>query len=500
MNHEMANRHHSEKIARKMKSKGYVDDSSDARSRDTSDLRMPMPSLLPRKHHRRQRSDISEYTRASLTSNEQGFMSLDIKRRDPPLTTLTTLGAFATRNKEKKAARAEPVTHLGLIPIFNEKDITVSAQVGEGPLSQVFLVNIRNDSHQYVLKVPNEDNDLNFQVISELKHIEDMTPHPNLMLITGLVPIRPKICILSDYADMGSLDRLHNVEDMTNEKRFQEICRDVAAGLEHLHSFKIVHRNLRCSNLLMNRHGTVLICDYASTRVLFDKDYKRRPNPKLPFEWKAPESLLTNKHTYKSDIWSMGVTFWEILSKGKRPYSSKLKRAHIPKRRLIEGIANGNITLQVPKNARGSPPSAYIVRQCLQLLPNHRPMASTLLQTIRSSLNHKKHSKLNKRDEDQSSVNTKETVKEMVVPMKRRGRMAPPLQRQQSNGWRSDLHLLEGKMEKGNTDAYPVDISREGSNNASSSGDGGECPSPPPTPPPPAQVPRKKPSSHEHLD
>jgi len=446
-NNDEANREHSQKIARKIRRKGaryaMESDTDDLRSLDTSDMHMPMPGLLP-SHHRRQRSDTTHNTKRSMETQGLGWypgdFALDIKRMEEPQNTTAThttsgpapvVGGTAAlasmamtvprkveddeedkkSHKTAKSKRAEPMTYLGLMPIFNERDLTVSAPLGKGPLTQAFLVHLRGDRHQYVLKVPDEENDLNFQIMKELKTIEDLCPHPNVLVFSGLVPHGPKICLLSDYAEMGSLDRLHHIEDMTKESRFLEISRDVAAGLDHLHDSKILHRNLSCRNLLMKRNGTVLLSDYGSSQVLSDKDYKLRRNPKLPVEWAAPEVLLTNEHSFKSDVWSMGVTFWEILTKGKRPYSSLQKKMDLPQRQLADQIAAGSLTLKVPMwVSRKSPISGYVVRQCLQFHPSLRPTASTLLGSIRLNIDNS-HNNRDTRDGDESTQITNITSK-----------------------------------------------------------------------------------------
>jgi serine/threonine protein kinase len=50
-------------------------------------------------------------------------------------------------------------------------------------------------------------------------------------------------------------------------------------------------------------------------------DYYRAQNHgKWPIKWYAPECLLASKFTHRSDVWSFGVTLWELLSYGEKPY------------------------------------------------------------------------------------------------------------------------------------------------------------------------------------
>jgi serine/threonine protein kinase len=65
----------------------------------------------------------------------------------------------------------------------------------------------------------------------------------------------------------------------------------------------------------------VKIADFGMARFLNQDDYYRqRSNKPVPVKWMAPESVLQKIYTEKSDVWSFGVTSWEIFSLGKSPY------------------------------------------------------------------------------------------------------------------------------------------------------------------------------------
>mmetsp|Transcript_10899 Transcript_10899/g.21388 ORF Transcript_10899/g.21388 Transcript_10899/m.21388 type:complete len:87 (+) Transcript_10899:1224-1484(+) len=57
----------------------------------------------------------------------------------------------------------------------------------------------------------------------------------------------------------------------------------------------------------------ILIADYGLTQMLEDnKEYYRRKGSKFAWQWTAPEALETSRFTMSSDIWALGVTFWEV--------------------------------------------------------------------------------------------------------------------------------------------------------------------------------------------
>lgn len=82
--------------------------------------------------------------------------------------------------------------------------------------------------------------------------------HPKLLDFIGVVTLSNKICLVTELCALGSLDRLHTKFDLAQKDRFLRVAGDVAAGLAHLHTIPIVHRDIACRNLLMKSDGTVM--------------------------------------------------------------------------------------------------------------------------------------------------------------------------------------------------------------------------------------------------
>lgn len=87
----------------------------------------------------------------------------------------------------------------------------------------------------------------------------------------------------------------------------------IASGMKYLESLGFVHRDLSARNCLVGKGFTVKISDVAVYRTLFARDYFYIDGRgSLPVRWMAPETLLWEEWSSHSDVWSFGITLWEL--------------------------------------------------------------------------------------------------------------------------------------------------------------------------------------------
>ncbi|CAH2232133.1 jg20808 [Pararge aegeria aegeria] len=127
------------------------------------------------------------------------------------------------------------------------------------------------------------------------------------------------------------------VSHSSNLKRFLTSCRlghqaapatrelvdlgaQVACGLAYLHVQRLVHADIAARNCIVDEKLRLKVADNGLSRDLFPDDYHcLGDNENRPVKWMAPESLLQNQYTTASDVWSLGITLWELATLGASP-------------------------------------------------------------------------------------------------------------------------------------------------------------------------------------
>ncbi|KAM6957676.1 non-receptor tyrosine-protein kinase TYK2 [Aplochiton taeniatus] len=121
--------------------------------------------------------------------------------------------------------------------------------------------------------------------------------------------------LIMEYLPLGSLkDYLcNNHVGIAHSLLFaQQICQ----GMDYLHSKRYIHRDLAARNVLVENEGLVKIGDFGLTKYIPEGDiyYRVREDGVSPVYWYAIECLRESKFSFSSDIWSFGVTLYEILT------------------------------------------------------------------------------------------------------------------------------------------------------------------------------------------
>ncbi|CAH8488485.1 unnamed protein product [Schistosoma turkestanicum] len=97
----------------------------------------------------------------------------------------------------------------------------------------------------------------------------------------------------------------------------------ILSAAEYLHSINVIHEDIATRNCLLKCRTCVALSDSALSKDLFPEDYHcLGDNTNRPVKWLALEALVERKYTMATDVWSVGVTLWELITRGQQPYAS----------------------------------------------------------------------------------------------------------------------------------------------------------------------------------
>ncbi|ETW07434.1 TKL/DRK protein kinase, variant 1 [Aphanomyces invadans] len=140
--------------------------------------------------------------------------------------------------------------------------------------------------------------------------------HPNIVLFIGAC-IQPKLMILTEYCARRSLFYVIHTQAMYASMPWKYKVRmmlDAARGVAYLHSMRIIHRDIKSHNLLVDDDWRVKVADFGISKVL---DAGSQAFTQCGTSgWVAPEVLLDEDvgYTFKADNWSFGIVMWEMIA------------------------------------------------------------------------------------------------------------------------------------------------------------------------------------------
>ncbi|XP_065220153.1 fibroblast growth factor receptor 2-like [Planococcus citri] len=246
-----------------------------------------------------------------------------------------------------------------------------------------------------MLKDDHTDNDV-IDFVSEMELMKLIDHHPNILQLIGCCTQKTPLLILTEYAAKGNLknylQKLHIQHENVPENTLMKYALQIAQGMEYLASIKCIHRDLAARNVLVMVDLTMKIADFGLARNIRNKDYYKKTSAgRLPIKWMAPEAILHHHYTTKSDVWSFGILFWEIVTLGSEPYPAMKNMAE-----LLQALSK-NYRMEKPPNT--SSKVYNFIWDCWKYEPEHRPDFSTVVEILEALLTNTE-SKLNDQSED----------------------------------------------------------------------------------------------------
>ncbi|XP_059522434.1 tyrosine-protein kinase receptor UFO isoform X3 [Myotis daubentonii] len=214
--------------------------------------------------------------------------------------------------------------------------------------------------------------------------------HPNVMRLIGVCfqgseldgfPAPVVILPFMKHGDLHSFllySRLGDQPVFLPTQMLVKFMADIASGMEYLSTKRFIHRDLAARNCMLNENMSVCVADFGLSKKIYNGDYYRQGRiAKMPVKWIAIESLADRVYTSKSDVWSFGVTMWEIATRGQTPYPG------VENSEIYDYLHQGNRLKQPVDCLDGL---YALMSQCWELNPQDRPSFSQLREDLENTL------------------------------------------------------------------------------------------------------------------
>uniref|UniRef100_A0A7I4E4F0 non-specific serine/threonine protein kinase n=1 Tax=Physcomitrium patens TaxID=3218 RepID=A0A7I4E4F0_PHYPA len=204
--------------------------------------------------------------------------------------------------------------------------------------------------------------------------------HKNVVQFIGACTMPPNLCIITEYMSGGSVyDYLRNQKALLKMPMLLRVAIDVSKGMDYLHQNKIIHRDLKAANLLLDENEVVKVADFGVARVQSQSGVMTAETG--TYRWMAPEIIEHKPYGKKADMFSFGVVLWELLT-GKVPY------ADMTPLQAAVGVVQKGLRPTIPKNI--PPKLVDLLQRCWKTDPSERPEFSEttlILQEILKEVN-----------------------------------------------------------------------------------------------------------------
>uniref|UniRef100_A0A4W6BTP8 Tyrosine-protein kinase n=1 Tax=Lates calcarifer TaxID=8187 RepID=A0A4W6BTP8_LATCA len=278
--------------------------------------------------------------------------------------------------------------------VFHKRYLKELRELGEGHFGKVtlYLYDPANDGtgeRVAVKALKQENGHVPDGWIKEIEILKSLY-HSNIVKYKGCCTEMggQVVQLIMEYLPLGSL-RDYLPKRKLGVPQCLMFAQQICMGMEYLHSKRYIHRDLAARNVLVENDNLVKIGDFGLTKYIPEGEiyYRVREDGDSPVFWYAIECLKESKFSFSSDIWSFGVTLYEILTRCDHRQSPPVKFSE------MMGATQGQMTVMVlikllEKNLRLPCPKdcphevKLLMEQCWAADPAQRPSFGPLIEKL----------------------------------------------------------------------------------------------------------------------
>jgi len=256
--------------------------------------------------------------------------------------------------------------------------------INSGGMSDIWLATDANNKG-YALRLMHQRLRYNFGARRRFVHgceiLARITDHPGIIGYVEHGKINGQLYLLMEYLEAENLKELYARQDPVLVQNVAQILIDMAVALEHMHQNGFMHLDFKPENVLISRNASVRLVDFDLAQQIPEKPKRfSKNNPGTP-AYMAPEQLLGQPVTHHADIFSYGVTAYELLT-NQKPFPGETP-AEILKKQLDRSA------FLSPRQFNADLPVALekVILRCLERdIERRYPLMGVMLRELQAAL------------------------------------------------------------------------------------------------------------------
>ena len=254
-------------------------------------------------------------------------------------------------------------------------------QIGAGGMARVFLGRDEVLQRPVAVKILNPGHggtDIGTRFRREGRTAARLS-HPNIVQVFDAgedeFEGREASYIVMEYVSGGDLKGLIDEQGPLGNDELAKLGAEVSAGLAHAHASGVIHRDIKPHNILIDAYGRPKLTDFGIARALDSTQATQTGSYLGTALYSAPEQLQGEKVTPKSDVYSLGMTFYQAAV-GQAPFTGtpiEIASQHVSREPTVPSVLGADLSDEVEK----------LILDCVQKDPELRPAAEEVHERLR---------------------------------------------------------------------------------------------------------------------
>jgi eukaryotic-like serine/threonine-protein kinase len=231
----------------------------------------------------------------------------------------TVTGSFKRINKKEKAHDSEEKakTHIGRYEILGV--------LGKGSMGLVYKAQDPKINRQVAIKTMRFSDEFEEDLIHEIKErffreaeIAGQLSHPSIVTIHDVGDDGELTYMAMEFLEGEDLDKFITREKLLPFRRVLDVVFKIAEALDYAHKADVIHRDIKPANVMLLKNGNIKVTDFGIAKAISSSRTKTGVILGTP-NYMSPEQIMGQKIDSRSDIFSLGVLFYQMIT-GELPF------------------------------------------------------------------------------------------------------------------------------------------------------------------------------------